>query len=144
MVLARTFISPALRTRIFSSSGAIFSPDATIDVTSLDVGKFGLYEYAELMRGKGLKGGGLEVPFDAWQHLEGHATVTIDGDTATSIALHLHTHQAKDGARNLLDAGYWHDKWVRTDKGWRIKERVHQSLYTNTFPVVKGPPFLQD
>jgi hypothetical protein len=96
------------------------------------------------MRGKGLKGGGLEVPFDAWQHLEGHATVTIDGDTATSIALHLHTHQAKDGARNLLDAGYWHDKWVRTDKGWRIKERVHQSLYTNTFPVVKGPPFLQD
>jgi hypothetical protein len=122
----------------------LFTPDATIDVTSLDVGKFGLHEYAELMRGKGLQGGGLEAMYDAWQHLEGHATVTIDGDTATSLALHLHTHQAKDGARNLVDAGYWHDKWVRTDKGWRIKERVHQSLYTNTFPVVKGPPFLRD
>lgn len=122
----------------------LFTPDAEIDVTSLGLKVFTLYEYAELMRGKDLKGGGLEVPFDAWQHLEGHGTVTIDGDTATSLALHLHTHQARDGVRNLFDMGYWHDKWVRTPEGWRIKHRRHQSLYTNTFPVFKGPPFLQD
>jgi hypothetical protein len=122
----------------------LFTPDVQIDLTSLGLKVFTLQEYAELMRGKGLKGGGLEVPFKAWQHLEGHATVKIDGDTATSLALHVHTHETRDGKKNLLDAGYWHDEWVRTPEGWRIKHRRHQSLYTNTFPVVEGPAFLKN
>ena len=121
----------------------LFTPDATIDVTSLGLKVFTLHEYAELMRGKDLKGGGLETPFKAWQHLEGHATVKIDGDTATSLALHHHTHETREGRANLLDAGYWHDDWVRTSNGWRIKSRRHQSLYTNTFPVIAGPAFLE-
>ena len=121
----------------------LFTPDARIDVTSLGLKVFTLVEYAELMRGEGLKGGGLEKPFRAWQHLEGHATVKIDGDTATSLALHHHTHETRDGGANLLDAGYWHDDWVRTGEGWRIRLRRHQSLYTNTFSVVPGPDFLK-
>jgi hypothetical protein len=121
----------------------LFTPDAEIDVRSLGLKVFKLDEFAELMRGKDLAGGGLEGPFKAWQHLEGHATVNIDGDTATSLALHLHTHEARDTEANLLDAGYWHDTWVRTAEGWRISFRRHQSLYTNTFPVIPGPAFLK-
>lgn len=41
----------------------IFAPEVIIDVTSLNVGVFNLQEYAALMRGKDLKGGGLEVNF---------------------------------------------------------------------------------
>ena len=122
----------------------LFTPDAAIDVTSLGLKVFTLPEYAELMRGEDLKGGGLEVPFKAWQHLEGQATVTIDGNAATSLAPHLHTHATRDGGANLFDAGYWHDNWVRTPDGWRIRFRRHQSLYTNTFPVVAGPAFLRN
>jgi len=120
----------------------LFTEDATIDLSSLGLKVFHLPEYAELMRGKGMRGGGLEDQYDAWQHLEGHATVKIDGDTATSLALHWHSHQTRDGKANLIDAGYWHDQWVRTAAGWRIKARRHQSLYTNTFPRVENPPFL--
>lgn len=122
----------------------LFTPDATIDVTSLGLKVFNLKEYTELMRGKDLKGGGLEVRFKAWQHIEGHGAVTIDGDTAKSVALHFHTHEAREEKANLIDAGYWHDEWVRTPDGWRIKKRRHQSLYTNTYAVVPNIAFLQD
>ncbi len=96
------------------------------------------------MRGKNMKGGSLEVPFRAWQHLEALATVTVVGDTATSISLHIHTHETRDGKKNLFDVGLWHDQWARTNEGWLIKDRHHQSLYTNTFPVVESPSFLQE
>ncbi|ABY29165.1 nuclear transport factor 2 family protein [Methylorubrum extorquens] len=120
----------------------LFTPDARIDISDLGMPECGLVEYAEIMRGKDLRGGGLEVSFKAWQHIEGHANVRIDGDTATSLTLHFHSHEARDGVRNLIDAGYWHDDWVRTPEGWRIRKRRHQALYTNTYPVVAGPAFL--
>jgi hypothetical protein len=41
----------------------LFTSDARIDITDLGMGEYGLVEYAEVMRGKGLKGGGLEVSF---------------------------------------------------------------------------------
>lgn len=122
----------------------IFAPEVVIDVTSLGVGVFNLQEYAELMRGKALKGGGLEVNFKAWQHIEGIGKVEINGDRATSIALHFHTHEARNTEANLIDAGYWHDRWERRPDGWKIVHRKHQSLYTNTYAVVEGPAFLKD
>ncbi|CAM3940879.1 nuclear transport factor 2 family protein [Bordetella muralis] len=122
----------------------LFTPDAKIDLSSLGLKTYDLQEYGELMRGKGMKGGGLEVKFKAWQHIEGLARVTIDGDTAKSLSFHFHSHEARDVKANLIDAGYWHDEWVRTPAGWRIKARRHQSLYTNTYAVIDGPDFLQD
>jgi len=122
----------------------LFAPDATIDLSDLGLRKFNLHDYAELMRGKGLKGGGLETNFKAWQHIEGHATVTINGDRATSISLHMHTHAARNIEANLFDVGYWHDEWVRLPEGWRILHRSHTALYTHTFPLVPNPPFLSE
>jgi hypothetical protein len=78
------------------------------------------------------------------QRSEHLGTVKIDGDTATSLASYIHNHETRDGKANLIDAGYWHDQWVRTPEGWRIKHRKHQKLYTNTFPVIDGPAFLRD
>jgi hypothetical protein len=122
----------------------LFTPDAAIDIRSLGLPVFNLTEFSELMRGKGMKGGGLEVKFKAWQHIEGLSRLTIDGDTAHSLSFHFHTHEARDTQANLIDAGYWHDEWVRTPAGWRIKKRRHQSLYTNTYAVIDGPDFLRD
>ncbi|MBW4793277.1 nuclear transport factor 2 family protein [Pseudomonas tolaasii] len=89
--------SGAENKNILEQWGQLFTPDAQIDVTDLGVPKVMSQEYAELTQGPGLTGGGLEVPFKAWQHIEGHGTVTITGDTATSVALHLHSHITKDG-----------------------------------------------
>jgi hypothetical protein len=122
----------------------IFAPEVQIDLHSLGLRVFNLHDYAELMRGPGLRGGGLENNFKAWQHIEGQARVTIDGDTATSVALHFHTHEHRDGKQNLFDLGYWHDNWERRADGWFIVRRRHQSLYTNTFAVIPNPAFLEE
>lgn len=130
---------------VLAQWGEIFAPDATIDATDGAGRVFDLREYAELMRGKGLVGGteGLGYSFDAWQHIEGHATVTIDGDTAHSIAPHLHTHSNRDESGNTFAVGYWHDDWVRTPAGWRISYRRVQNLYFHTFPRVENPVMIR-
>jgi SnoaL-like protein len=126
---------------VLAQWGELFTPDAKIDATDAGAGVFELDEYAELMRGKDLVGGteGLGLSFNAWQHIEGHATVTIDGDTAHSIAPHMHTHANRDGSSNTFAVGYWHDDWVRTPAGWRISFRRVEQLYFHTFPVVATP-----
>ena len=40
----------------------LFTPDARIDITDLGMGEYGLMEYAEVMRGKGLKAGVSKCP----------------------------------------------------------------------------------
>jgi hypothetical protein len=122
----------------------LFTPDALIDATDAGGQVLGLQEYAELMRGRGLVGGtaGLGLSFNVWQHIEGHATVTIDADTAHSITPHWHTHASRDGRTNTHAVGYWHDDWIRTDDGWRIRTRRVEHLYFQSFPVVPTPPMI--
>lgn len=91
------------------------------------------------MRGPGLKGGGLDLPFKVWQHIEGHATVTIDGDSAISTAPRMHTHGVRDADANTFAVGYWHDRWERRPEGWRIVHRRIQQLYFHTFPMSPNP-----
>ncbi|WP_369192197.1 nuclear transport factor 2 family protein [Streptomyces sp. R08] len=99
----------------------VFAPGAVLDYTdALGGGPMTMEQMAKWMRGKDLAGGGMTEWFRVWQHLEGHATVTIDGDTATSITPHLHTHETKDGNGNVLAAGLWYDQWERRPEGWRI------------------------
>lgn len=126
---------------VLAQWGELFTPDAKIDATDAGAKIFELGEYTELMRGKNLVGGteGLGFSFNAWQHIEGHATVTIDGNTAHSITPHLHTHANRDGSSNTFAVGYWHDDWVRTAAGWRISYRRVEQLYFHTFPVVPNP-----
>ena len=117
----------------------IFVNDVKFDCTDVGLKVFDLYEYAELMRGKDLTGGGLELPFKSWAHLEHQTKVEIDGDKANSISLHIHTHVTKDNKGNTFAVGYWYDQWKRTDKGWRIIERRLKQLYFDTFPLVDNP-----
>ncbi|WP_197376236.1 nuclear transport factor 2 family protein [Mycolicibacterium baixiangningiae] len=115
-----------------------------IDATDAGAGIYELGEYSELMRGKGLVGGteGLGLSFNSWLHIEGHATVTIKGDTAHSVTPHLHMHASRDGASNTVAVGYWHDDWIRSAEGWRISFRRVEDLFIQTFPVVETPPML--
>ncbi|OLT05647.1 hypothetical protein BJF90_01075 [Pseudonocardia sp. CNS-004] len=131
---------------VLAQWGELFTLDAEIDATDAGAKVFGLREYAELMRGKDLVGGakGLGYSFDVWQHIEGHATVTIDGDTAHSITPHVHTHGNRDGSSSTFAVGYWHDDWVRTPAGWRISYRRVQHLYFHTFPVIETPLLVSD
>jgi len=115
----------------------IFTEDVEIDCTDNARKIFNLKEYTELMRGKDLKGGGLETPFNIWAHLEHPVTVEINGDTASSVSLHIHTHETKDRKTNIFAVGYWYDSWIRTGLGWRIKLRRIKQLYFHSFPLIE-------
>lgn len=120
----------------------IFSDDAKIDCRDVGLKIFTLPEYAELMRGKELKGGGLEIPFKIWAHLEHQTKVEIQDDKANTVSLHVHTHETKDGNGNTFAVGYWYDQWSKTAQGWRITERRLKQLYFNTFQTIENPKLL--
>jgi hypothetical protein len=117
----------------------IFATDVVLDASAAGgPAAMTLQEYAELLRGPKLDGqSGMPVHFDAWQHREGYATVTIDGDAATAVSPFLHLHQALDGASNLVHAGIWHDTLARLPQGWRITHRRLQDLFFNTFARIE-------
>jgi hypothetical protein len=83
----------------------------------------------------------MPVRYNAWQHREGYATVTIDGDTATAVSPFLHLRQTWDGSANLLHAGMWRDRLARFPQGLRITHGRLQDLFFNTFPGSRTPPF---
>jgi len=63
---------------------------------------------------------------DASQHLIGSITVTVDGDTATSLAYFQaqHVRTGTPGGDLYAIAGTYADRWVRTPDGWRMTERT--------------------
>jgi hypothetical protein len=63
--------------------------------------------------------------------------ITIDGDTATgrTICHHPTVINRAEGKTDVFFCGLWyHDVFVRTDKGWRIKERVTERCYYQNLP----------
>ncbi len=99
-------------------------------IDASDVGQgaeIGLADYIDFMRGADRKPTeGLGRLFGQWQHREGYATVTIDGDTATAISPFFHTHETRDGQANVIHTGLWHDRLERRAEaggsftaGWR-------------------------
>jgi hypothetical protein len=79
--------------------------------------------------------------FPAYQHFVGNRRVTLQGDTATSIAAFYNPMVMADGTM-FICGGEYHDKIVRTADGWRIAERVEQTVYsTGMMPAtVPAPP----
>ena len=65
------------------------------------------------------------VPFEATQHLIGNIAIDFTGpDAATAVSYVRAWHRHRDLARpDLVLWGEYHDRWVRVDGRWRIKER---------------------
>ena len=84
----------------------VFSDDVAFDVS--DTGHtepVGLTAYMELMRGRKPDQPGIEQHFNLWAHLEHPVRIKIDGDEATSITLHVHMHETKEGDGNSFLVG---------------------------------------
>jgi hypothetical protein len=98
----------------------IFTPDAILDYTSSG-GIRGAYGEVKPWLAKVLP------LFAVRQHYVTNREITIDGDAATSVA-YLYNPMGRrrdDGGLDLFFVGgTYRDRWVRTDDGWRIVERV--------------------
>jgi 3-phenylpropionate/cinnamic acid dioxygenase small subunit len=100
----------------------VFTDDATIDYTS--VGNGGrLGPHREML-------GWLDQSLEPWPrnlHFISNEIIEVDGDEATSICMFnapMGREKKDGGAFYLTNAGYYQDQLVRTDAGWRIRERV--------------------
>jgi 3-phenylpropionate/cinnamic acid dioxygenase small subunit len=78
------------------------------------------------------------TPLSRTQHLVTNFTVVLDGDEATSRCyLHAqHVRAALPGGEQFIIAGRYCDRFVRTNDGWRIRERRLDRWWTDGNPAV--------
>lgn len=78
---------------------------------------------------------------DSSQHMVSNHQITIDGDTATARCYlqAQHVRKGAEGGPNYIVAGIYADTLVRTDRGWRIKRRDLNVLWTEGNTKVVRP-----
>jgi hypothetical protein len=65
--------------------------------------------------------------------------IRIDGDTATGRAYMQEIARMQSGFQGLNYAIY-HDRYRRTEEGWRFAERVYEIRYFDTTPLRGSAP----
>jgi 3-phenylpropionate/cinnamic acid dioxygenase small subunit len=117
----------ALDSKDFDRLDDVFTADAHIDYTSSG-GVAGAFPEVKAWLVKVL------ALFPAYQHLVTNKDIRVDGDRATSrCELYNPMVTTKpDGSRGVFYVGAeYHDQLARTPRGWRITERIEQSVWTD-------------
>ena len=125
--------SYAIDNRDWDALDDVFTPDAHIDY-SVFGGSVGNLEETKKFLAEAMP------MFTTLQHMVSGTTIEFDGDTA-STKTQCHNPMTMGDAEkpDLMVCGLWYvDKLVRTDAGWRIKERVEESVYMRIFPGRKS------
>lgn len=114
----------------------IFTTDAHIDYSVFGGSAGGLEETISF-----LKKAMVEELFPAHQHLNANIQVKLAGDTASGRVMCFNPQEISlgDTDTQLFMIGLWYvDKYVRTDQGWRMSERVEEKSW-----VFNTPDFMQ-
>jgi hypothetical protein len=78
--------------------------------------------------------------FPSHQHLNANIQITVNGDEASGRVMCFNPQEMKlpDGGTQLFMCGLWYlDQYIRTEQGWRMRERVEERSY-----VFNAPDFL--
>lgn len=107
----------------------VFTPDAVIDYSEMVGFRGNLAETKEFLV-KGL------AQLTSYQHAISTSQVRIDGDVARGRTLCFNPMVIEvNGVKQTLFVGLWYrDVFVRTAKGWRIRERYEERCYTHNVP----------
>jgi len=63
--------------------------------------------------------------YSATHHYITNIEITFEGADNASSQCYLHAwHRPVDGSADFILYAQYHDNWVRTEEGWRIKERL--------------------
>jgi 3-phenylpropionate/cinnamic acid dioxygenase small subunit len=127
-----TRYATAIDDKTFDLLDTVFTPDAHVDYISAG-GIAGDYPTVKAWLAEVLP------TFPSYQHLVGNRRITLQGDTATSIAA-FHNPMVWPNGTMFFCGGEYHDKLVRTADGWRIAERIEKTTYSTdsiaaTFPA---------
>jgi len=110
---------------LFTMHGALRIPDIPVDLAGQDA----------------IRAWGAEVPqFVEYLVQTAHpGTLRLDGDTASGRVFIHEIVSARDG-RSGLNYAIYHDRYQRTNDGWRFSERVYEIKYLDTSPLTGSPP----
>ena len=122
--------SHAIDFKNFDELDDVFTPDAFIDYTVFGGPKGPYPEVKQFLKD--------QMPmFSSYYHMISTSKIELHGDTATGVTV-CHNPMVlsgKDGAETVFVCGLWyHDKFVRTADGWRIKERIEEKTYVKDMP----------
>ncbi|AJF66667.1 nuclear transport factor 2 family protein [Streptomyces vietnamensis] len=111
---------------------ALFTPDGVLSMPNVPV---------ELVGREEILAGGerLQAQWDFFVQNTHPGAIRIDGDTATGRAYMHELARTLDGRQGQNFAVY-HDRYRRTEEGWRFAERVYEVRYLDTSPLAGGAP----
>ncbi|GAA2332508.1 LUD domain-containing protein [Streptomyces kunmingensis] len=111
---------------------SLFTPDGVLRMPNIPVEQVGREE---------IRAGGeeLQSQWDFFVQTTHPGTIQLDGDTATGRAYIQELARALDGRQGLNYAVY-HDRYRRTDEGWKFAERVYEVRYLDTSPLAGTAP----
>ena len=115
----------AIDAKDFDLLDEVFTADATIDYTRSG-GIRDAYPAVKTWLEKAL------APFRVVQHLVTNVRVELDGDRAHSVCYFLNPMglpREDGGVNTFFCGGIYRDQLLRTERGWRITERVNDQLY---------------
>lgn len=117
----------AVDTRDFADLHQVFVADATLD-TGRAV-RSGIDEITDAMQGL--------LRYESTSHVLGQHVVRPDGDGATGITYCSAHHLTVDGdvRTDTVMQIHYHDRYVRTDDGWRIAARRLDVRWRGTQPL---------
>jgi 3-phenylpropionate/cinnamic acid dioxygenase small subunit len=117
----------AIDTGNFDLLDEVFTSDATIDYTRSG-GIRDEYPVVKTWLEKAL------APFRLVQHLVTNVRVDLDGDRARSVCYFFNPMglpREDGGLSTFFCGGIYRDQLLRTDRGWRITERINDQLYAH-------------
>ncbi|MFF4120394.1 nuclear transport factor 2 family protein [Streptomyces sp. NPDC001714] len=111
---------------------SLFTPDGALRMPNIPV---------ELIGREEIVAGGerLQSQWDFFVQNTHPGTILLDGDTATGRAYIQELARTLDGRQGLNYAVY-HDRYQRTEEGWRFTERVYEVRYLDTSPLAGTAP----
>jgi 3-phenylpropionate/cinnamic acid dioxygenase small subunit len=118
--------------REWSLMDSVFTRDATIDYSSTG-GRSGPFRPTLEWLNRALAGWPLNL------HMISNVSIELDGDRARSRCYFFAPmgRRRPDGSQEVIsNAGYYFDQLVRTEAGWRIRERIcRQTIMIGQLPA---------
>ncbi|SHH85260.1 nuclear transport factor 2 family protein [Streptomyces sp. 3214.6] len=111
---------------------SLFTPDGVLSMPNIPVEHVGR---EEIIAG----GERLQSLWDFFVQNTHPGTILLDGDTATGRAYIQELARTLDGRQGLNYAIY-HDRYQRTEEGWKFAERVYEVRYLDTSPLAGAAP----
>jgi ketosteroid isomerase-like protein len=111
---------------------SLFTPDGSLPMPNIP---------AEMIGRDEIRVGGqrLQAQWDFFVQTTHPGVIQLDGDTATGRAYLQELVRTRDGRQGLNYAVY-HDRYQRTDDGWKFTERIYEVKYLDTTPLAGAAP----